>query len=52
MAPKAFAIKDIGDFNLWNIIAGHLFVTRKGSSQGEVKNYEYNVEIFNQVKKY
>ena len=35
--PKAFGIEDIGDFNLWNVIAGHLVVTPKGSSQFEVK---------------
>ena len=43
--------EDIGDFNLWNIIAGPLVPTPKGSTQFEAKNYEHAVEIFNQVEK-
>ena len=32
-------LEDIGDFNLWNITAGPLVVTLKGSIQFEVKKY-------------
>ena len=41
--------EDIGDINLWNIIAGPFPVTPKGSTQFEVKNYKHVVEIFHQI---